>query len=105
MHLALRTYLTRPDLARNLSGAAGLDHEMLARIEERAVGLKRWLTDAGFDEIRCEIPFVGGVPGGSEIAGTIDLLAIGPKGCLLIDHKTAGIGEGLGPYGRSFRPM
>ena len=28
----------------------------------------------------------------------IDLLAIGPKGCLLIDHKTGGAGLGLGPY-------
>lgn len=98
VHLALRTYLTRPDLAQHLPGATGLDHESLSRIEERAAGLRQWLSDSGFDEIRCEIPFVGGVPGGTEIAGTIDLLAIGPKGCLLIDHKTGGIGEGLGPY-------
>lgn len=98
VHLALRTYLTRPDLALNLSRATGLDHEILAKIEERAAELKRWLFNAGFHEIRCEIPFVGGLSGGPEIAGTIDLLAFGPKGCLLIDHKTGGLGEGLGPY-------
>jgi hypothetical protein len=28
----------------------------------------------------------------------IDLLAVGPKGCLLIDHKTGGAGEGFGLY-------
>lgn len=35
---------------------------------------------------------------GAEIPGTINLLAIGPKGCLLIDHKSGGAGFGLGPY-------
>jgi hypothetical protein len=28
----------------------------------------------------------------------VDLLAVGPKGCLLIDHKTGGAGEGFGLY-------
>jgi ATP-dependent exoDNAse (exonuclease V) beta subunit len=98
IHLALRTCLTRPDLAQNLPDATGLDEKTLASIRERADSLKKWLSSSGFDDIRCEIPFVEAMPGGTEIGGTIDLLATGPKGCLLIDHKTGGPGEGLGAY-------
>lgn len=35
---------------------------------------------------------------GGEISGTVDLLACGPFGCMLIDHKTGGPGDGLGSY-------
>lgn len=98
LHLALRTCLTRPDLAASLPVATGLDESTLALVAERALALKSWLTAEGFTELRCEIPVLGRTPEGAEVPGTIDLLAIGPEGCLLIDHKSGGLGEGLGPY-------
>ncbi|WP_418260614.1 UvrD-helicase domain-containing protein [Fuscovulum blasticum] len=98
LHLALRTYLTRPDLAPALAPATGFDDATLALVAERATALKVWLAEQGYTELRAEIPVLGHTSEGAEIPGTIDLLAIGPKGCLLIDHKSGGAGEGFGPY-------
>jgi ATP-dependent helicase/nuclease subunit A len=98
LHLAMRTCLTRPDLITALPSATGLDEATLALVAERAAALKAWLSDAGYTDLQCEIPVLGHSPDGAEIPGMIDLLAIGPQGCLLIDHKTGGAGAGLGPY-------
>ncbi|MBD8651063.1 UvrD-helicase domain-containing protein [Rhizobium sp. CFBP 13726] len=98
LHLALRTYLTRPDLTSALASATALDEYTLELISERATALKNWLAAEGYTDVAAEIPVLGFTQQGAEIPGTIDLLAIGQKGCLLIDHKSGGIGEGLGPY-------
>lgn len=98
LHLAMRTFLTRPDLATSLPSATGLDEATLKLVAERADALKAWLTDQGYTALHCEIPVLGRSAEGAEIPGTIDLLAVGSQGCLLIDHKTGGRGVGFGPY-------
>jgi ATP-dependent helicase/nuclease subunit A len=98
LHFALRTCLTRPDLITALPMATGLDEETLEQVAERAGALKAWLAANGYTDLQCEIPVLGHSPDGAEIPGMIDLLATGPQGCLLIDHKTGGAGAGLGPY-------
>ncbi len=98
LHLALRCHLTRPDLAPALTAATALDDAALALVAERATALKSWLSAEGYTELHCEIPVLGHTDEGAEIPGSIDLLAIGPEGCLLIDHKTGGVGVGLGAY-------
>jgi ATP-dependent exoDNAse (exonuclease V) beta subunit len=98
IHLAMRTCLTRPDLQLALPMATGLDETTLTRVATRAAELQNWLTADGYTDLRCEISLLGHTAEGAEIPGMIDLLAIGPKGCLLIDHKTGGVGEGLGAY-------
>lgn len=94
----MRVFLTRPELASTLSGVTGLEEATLALMAERATALRAWLSDQGYTDLRCEIPVLGHSPEGGEIPGTIDLLAIGPQGSLLIDHKTGGQGDGFGPY-------
>lgn len=98
IHLALRTCLTRYDLTEALPKATGLDDATLALVAERAAALKAWLAADGYTDLLCEIPLLGRTKEGAEIPGMIDLLASGPKGCLLIDHKTGGAGEGFGLY-------
>lgn len=98
LHLALRTFLIRPELSTNLPAATGLDHETLEKVAERAKALRNWLADRGYPVLRCEIPVAGRLSEGTEISGTIDLLASGPAGCVIIDHKSGGPGEGLDPY-------
>jgi ATP-dependent helicase/nuclease subunit A len=90
--------LTRPDLITALPATTGLDEATLALVAERAAALKAWLTTQGCTDLYCEIPVLAHSPEGAEIPGTIDLLAIGPSGCLLIDHKSGGAGEGFGLY-------
>jgi ATP-dependent exoDNAse (exonuclease V) beta subunit len=98
LHLAMRTCLTRPDLAPALAAATGLDNETLRQVAERARSLKDWLSAQGYSELHCETPVMGTTKAGGEISGTIDLLACGPSGCVLIDHKTGGPGDGFGTY-------
>jgi len=98
LHLALRCYLTRPDLAPMLSLATGLDPEELVLVAEHANVPKTWLNAAGYMDIHCGSTVLGRTAAGAELPGTIDLLAVGPSGCLLIDHKSGGMGDGLGPY-------
>jgi ATP-dependent exoDNAse (exonuclease V) beta subunit len=98
LHLALRTCLTRTDLITALPATTGLDEATLALVAERAAALKAWLSTQGYTDFCCEIPVLAHSPEGAEIPGTIDLLAIGPQGCVLIDHKTGGAGVGFGPY-------
>ena len=90
--------LTRPDRADALPAATELDAETIGLVAQRAAALRRWLTDAGFPELTCEMPVSGRSPEGAEIPGTVDLLATGPVGAMLVDHKTGGSGQGLGPY-------
>jgi hypothetical protein len=94
----MRTCLTRPDLITALPMATSLDELTLALVAERAAALKAWLSTQGYTDFCCEIPVLAHSPEGAEIPGTIDLLAIGPQGCVLIDHKTGGAGVGFGPY-------
>ena len=98
IHLALRTCLTRLDLTESLPRATELDDTTLELVAERAAVLKAWLSSDGYTDLLCEIPLLGRTKEGAEIPGMIDLLAVGPKGCLLIDHKTGGAGEGFGLY-------
>jgi ATP-dependent exoDNAse (exonuclease V) beta subunit len=98
LHLALRTYLTRPDLAPALISATAIEETALTLVSERADALKTWLSAEGYTDLGAEIPVLGFTQEGAEIPGTIDLLAIGAEGCVLIDHKSGGEGEGFGPY-------
>jgi hypothetical protein len=74
-------------------------------ISERATALKNWLAAEGYTELAAEIPVLGFTRDRAEIPGTIDLLAIGSSGCLLIDHKSGGSGESFGPTGPSYQAM
>jgi len=98
LHLALRTFMARPDLMDYLPAATGLDTATLAQLEMRAAALKDWLTEQGFDRLAFEIPLLGRSAEGADIPGNVDLLAEGLRGLLIIDHKSGGSGEGLGPY-------
>ncbi|SEP82043.1 ATP-dependent exoDNAse (exonuclease V) beta subunit (contains helicase and exonuclease domains) [Devosia sp. YR412] len=98
LHLALRTYLTRPDLGPALAEATGLSSEVLGLVSERAEAIRLWLEAKGYKQFECEVPFLGRTAGGAEIPGVIDLLATNAAGSILIDHKTGGAGTGLGGY-------
>lgn len=98
LHLALRTFLIRPDLAPALPAATGLEEAIIIQVSERAEKLKNWLTAEGYTDLRTEVSLLGSSSNGAEIAGTIDLLAMGSEGCLIIDHKSGGIGEGFSNY-------
>ena len=89
-HLAFRTLAARPDLADRLHAATGLDQATLAAIAAQATALRRHLAAEGFPDLNFELPVQIDHPDGSQLNGVIDLLAEGPQGLVIIDHKTGG---------------
>lgn len=88
LHLAFRTLLTRPELRPRLGAATGLDETSLEVLAERAQALKAWLSTEGFDRLHAEVPIQRRDASGAELSGVIDLLAEGPDGSMIIDHKS-----------------
>ena len=87
-HRALRTVLARPDLAPRLPASTGLNDAACAQIAAQAEALKAWLAARGFDHLHHEIPLQAVSPDGSETNAILDLLAEGPAGLLIVDHKS-----------------
>ena len=88
LHRAIRVFLTRPDLRRRLPAATGLDPATLLALETQTTALRDWLTRTGYPRIACELPIEARHPDGSGFNGVIDLLATGPAGQLILDHKS-----------------
>ena len=98
LHLAMHTLLKRPDLTDVLPNATGLSPDSITRLSERAQALKAWLSEKGYSELQCEVTVSGQSVAGAEISGTIDLIARGVNGYMIVDHKSGGTGEGFGSY-------
>ena len=88
LHQALRVLLLRPDMRPKLSKATGLDEEQLDILQNHTDALKNWLKIEGYTKINCEVPVQQILPSGTECNGIIDLLAIGDKKWLILDHKS-----------------
>lgn len=89
-HLAFRTLAARPELIDRLPAATGLDAATLAAIAAQAAALRARLAQDGFPDLHFELPIQIDNPDGSQLNGVIDLLAEGPEGLVIVDHKTGG---------------
>lgn len=87
-HLAFRVLVDRPDRAGALAAATGLGEAALEVIGQQAAELRNWLADQGYDRLYFELPLQESHPDGSETNAIIDCLAEGPKGLIIVDHKS-----------------
>lgn len=87
-HLAFRVLAQRPDLASRLAATTALPDRAIAQIGAQAVALTRWLEDEGYDTLHFELPLQEMQADGSETNAILDCLAIGPRGLLILDHKS-----------------
>lgn len=87
-HLAFRTLATRPDLAECLPAATCLPVRSLETIAEQVRALTGWLALQGYDRLHVELPFQQTTQSGAQVNGIVDLLAEGPAGALILDHKS-----------------
>lgn len=87
-HLAFRTLALRPDLAHRLPAATGLADGVLDAISGQVGAIRRWVAEQGCPDLMLELPIHVTHPDGSETLGILDAVALGPKGMLVIDHKT-----------------
>ncbi|WP_170378709.1 UvrD-helicase domain-containing protein [Ruegeria atlantica] len=87
-HLAFRVLVQFPDKADQLQAATGLSEKTLEEITVQAKALTAWLDDQGYSRLHFELPLQRVVEDGSETNAIIDLLAEGPNGLLIVDHKS-----------------
>lgn len=88
LHLALRVALQAPERLAEAAAATGLAAPTLASIATQARALRHWLTAEGYDRLHCELPLQETTPDGAQVNAIVDLLAEGPRGLLVIDHKS-----------------
>lgn len=66
----------------------GLSEQTLEEIAIQARTLTAWITNQGYDLLHFELPVQDVAADGSETNAIIDLLAEGPSGLLIVDHKS-----------------
>lgn len=103
-HLAFRTAIARPDLMDRAARAGGLDTETAHAIAQQATALTSWLRSAGYTQFHTELPLQTEAADGSQVNAIIDLLAEGPDGFLILDHKSGGQGD-LAQAHASYHPQ
>ncbi|ADE85045.1 UvrD-helicase domain-containing protein [Rhodobacter capsulatus] len=87
-HLAFRVAAERPERLAEVGPATGLAPDTVAQIAAQAAALRHWLLAEGFDRLHFELPLQEIAADGSEINAIVDLLAEGPQGLLIVDHKS-----------------
>ncbi len=87
-HLAFRVLAERPELADRLAAATGLSRATIDGIGKQARALTRWLAERGYDRIHFELPLQQIAADGSQTNAILDCLAEGPRGLLIVDHKS-----------------
>lgn len=87
-HLAFRVLAERPDLAKHLSDASGLPDRAITQLDAQARALTAWLADQGYTKLHFELPLQETADDGSETNAILDCLAEGPRGLLIVDHKS-----------------
>ena len=87
-HLAFRVAADRPERLAAVGPTTGLAPDTLAEIAAQATSLRDWLAQAGFERLHFELPLQETATDGSEINAIIDLLAEGPEGLMIVDHKS-----------------
>jgi hypothetical protein len=87
-HLAFRVLAGRPDLSDRVGAATGLPDATIAQIAAQAQALTGWLEERGYDRLHFELPLQEVAADGSETNAIVDCLAEGPRGLLIVDHKS-----------------
>jgi len=92
-HLAFRTAIVRPELLDRACQATGIGTEVTKAIEAQVQAVKGWLKGMGYDRFHLELPLQIEESSGTQTNAIIDLLAEGPDGFLIVDHKSGATDE------------
>lgn len=103
-HLAFRTAVVRPELLTEARLAIRIDADVVNAIAAQAKALTTWLSGMGYDRFHCELPLQLEECSGAQTNATIDLLAEGPNGLLIVDHKSGTPADLVAGFA-SYRPQ
>ncbi len=93
IHEAFRILLQRPDLAHRVPACCGVDAAELEGLREQVEALRAELARRGFDRLHVEQPLNLQLGDGTCQTVIVDLLAEGPAGWLVVDHKSGAVSE------------
>jgi ATP-dependent helicase/nuclease subunit A len=93
IHEALRILLQRPDLVHRVAGHCRLAEEDVAVLGQQAQALAKALADLGYPELHVEQPLEIALSDGGTLHAIIDLIAEGPDGYFIVDHKSGGVDD------------
>ncbi len=91
IHEALRILLQRPDLKHHVSAHCRLDEQDVDALAIQADALRRTLAEIGYGTLHVEQPLEVPLSDGGTQPAIIDLIAEGPDGYLIVDHKSGAV--------------
>ena len=93
IHEALRILLLRSDLKHRVMAHCQLDEGVVGTLAEQAEGLRDQLSSRGFDTLHVEQPIDIWLDDGGRMTAIMDLLAEGPDGFVIVDHKSGPVSD------------
>jgi ATP-dependent exoDNAse (exonuclease V) beta subunit len=93
IHEAMRILLQRPDLTHRVAAHCRLSEADVAALAEQASGLAKKLAEMGYPELHVEQPLEITLSDGGALSAIIDLIAEGPDGYLIVDHKSGAVDD------------
>ena len=93
IHEAFRILLLRPDLAHRVAAHCRLSEADVEALTQQAQGLKHALAEMGYPELHVEQPLEIALSDGGMLNAIVDLIADGPEGYLIVDHKSGAVDD------------
>jgi hypothetical protein len=93
IHEALRILLLRPDLNHRVAAHCRLSNADVEALERQAQGLAKALAELGYPDLHVEQPLEIALNDGGTLNAIIDLIAEGPEGYLIVDHKSGAVDD------------
>jgi hypothetical protein len=90
IHDAFRILLQRPDLKDRVAAHCRMEAENVEALALQTEGLRRALAELGYPDLHVEQPLEIALADGGTQTAIIDLIAEGPDGYLIVDHKRGG---------------
>lgn len=91
IHDAFRILLQRPDLKERVAAHCRMEPEDVDALALQAEGLRRALAEQGYTDLHVEQPLEIALADGGRQSAIIDLLAEGPGGYMIVDHKSGAV--------------
>lgn len=93
IHEALRILLQRPDLAHRVAAHCRLSPAEVEGLGQQAQGLAKALAELGYPDLHIEQHLEIALSDGGTLNVIIDLIAEGPDGYLIVDHKSGAVDD------------
>ena len=93
IHEALRILLLRPDLAHRVAAHCRIDEDDVPALSLAAIALRAVLTELGYPDLHVEQPLEMPLADATSQSAIIDLVAAGPGGYLIVDHKSGDVSD------------